>query len=146
MSPLKQSLKEQEGRVAGPYQAQVTQKQISLFCQAIGAKEGSVAPPTFLTAFRKGEFDLFKDLGFELSQVLHAEQEYEYENPLMAGDQVSFKTTLAHVLEKQSKSSSLQFLSFETQFQSVGADKQLPIGKAKTTVVIRSKRENHADS
>src|SRR4051812_12434444 len=102
-------LKNQVGKSVGPYQTEVTQSQVSLFCQAIGTQGSSVAPPTFLTTFRKGEFDLFSLLGVELSSVLHAEQEYQYENFLHAGDRVSFETVLSHVLEKQGSASWMQF-------------------------------------
>lgn len=137
------SLKEKIGNSSGITRAEVTQKQINEFCKAIGTKERAVAPPTFLTTFRRAEFDLFKTLGIELASVLHAEQEYQFENPLKAGDKLSFETTLSNVLEKQGSTSSMQFLTFVTEFHGERGGKALPIGKSKTTIVVRSKKENN---
>jgi hypothetical protein len=131
------SLKSEVGKDVGPYQEDVTADRILNFCRAIGATDSHQAPPTFLTVFRKAEFELFNQLGFDLSQVLHAEQEYEYEGVILAGDRVEFKTALTHVLEKQSTKSFMQFLTFETEIHSERNMNRLRIGKSKTTVVIR---------
>ena len=92
------SLKSEIGKTLGPYRDEVTQERIHSFCRAIGAKESLTAPPTFLTVFRKGEFDLFRLLGIELAHVLHAEQGYQYENFIQAGDIVQFETSVINVL------------------------------------------------
>jgi acyl dehydratase len=131
------SLKSEVGKQVGPYSDEVTAERIVNFCKAIGSTAFNEGPPTFLTVFRKGEFDLFNQLGFDLSQVLHAEQEYDYENPVIAGDRVEFKTALTQVLEKQNSRSFMQFLTFETEFQAQRESVVVRIGKSKTTIVIR---------
>jgi hypothetical protein len=133
------SLKSEIGIKSGPYQDQITLDRIHSFRKAIGAQLDLVAPPTFLTLFRRGEFDLFKVLGVELSRVLHAEQEYDYQHPILAGDQVHFETTLTQVLEKNGTSYRMQFLTFETDVQSQRDSTRVPVGKAKTMIVIREK-------
>ena len=127
------SLKTEVGKQAGPYREKVSAEKIAEFCKALGVPALNHAPPTFLTVFRRGEFELFKKLGLDLSNVLHAEQEYQYESALEAGDEVEFKTALIQVLEKQTPKASLQFLSFETEIHT----EKGKIGKAITQVVIR---------
>jgi hypothetical protein len=131
------SLKSEIGKKVGPYQDDVTAHRISSFCKAVGAEENGIAPPTFLTLFRKGEFELFQYLGLELSHVLHAEQEYQYEEGIQPGDRIHFETVLTQVLEKQSSSSKMQFLSFETHIQAERRSKIWRVGKSKTTIVVR---------
>ncbi len=136
------SLKSEVGKVAGPYMELVSPERIAQFCEAIGANTSRLgtegAPPTFLTVFRKAEFELFNRLGFDLSQVLHTEQEYQYTAPLMGRDQVEFTTVLTHVLEKLSVNHSMQFLTFETEFHALRDLEKIKIGLAKTTILIRS--------
>ena len=112
---------------------EVTQEKISAFCHAVGAQSDSVAPPTYFTVCRQGEFELFEALGVPLAHVLHADQEYTYEGDVCAGDVVVFQTTVVSDLEK--KNGALRFISFETHFVS-GRD-QSKLGTGKTTVVIR---------
>ena len=131
------SLKSEVGKVVGPYLEQVTSDRILNFCKAIGSVGSHEAPPTFLTVFREGEFELFRQLGFDLSQVLHAEQEYDYTHSVIAGDQLEFSTTLSHVLEKQSSKAFMQFLTFETEFFAKRKSEHLNIGRSKTVIVIR---------
>lgn len=131
------SLKSELGRKVGPYQDEVTANRILAFCQAIGIKNCEVAPPTFLTVFRKGEFELFQLLGIELSRILHAEQEYQYENAIRPGDKVQFETAVTQILEKQGSSYKMQFLTFETEFHSERGPQKFRVGKSKTTIVVK---------
>jgi hypothetical protein len=131
------SLKNEVGKEVGPYYDEVTAERIVNFCRAIGSSNDHEAPPTFLTIFRKGEFELFQKLGFDLSQVLHTEQEYEYESSILAGDRVEFVTSLTHVLEKKGSRSFMQFLTFETEFRVERNSLRIRLGKSKTTIVIR---------
>ena len=135
------SLKSLEGRGVGPYREHVSQDRISAFCTAVGARVDTQAPPTFFTVFRKGEFELFKELGIELARVLHAEQEYHLEGRVRAGDEVEFETTLVHVFEKQSKLGQMHFLTFETRFLVERELIMQSIGTAKTTIVVRDRKE-----
>ena len=131
------ALKSQVGMRSGPYRDEVTPNRILAFCQALGIPEGHTAPPTFLTLFRRGEFDLFQKLGIDLARILHAEQEYRYENSIQAGDGIRFETTIANVLEKQGSSYHMQFIIFETEVHAERNSQTLRVGKTKTTVVVR---------
>ena len=131
------SLKERVGEKSPLYKEQVTPQRLMDFCHAVGSHldhADGVAPPTFMTVFRKGEFDLFSELGLELSKVLHGEQEFQYFNPIRAGDTVEFQTQLSHVLEKKSATGSLHFMTFHTEVKVLDA----VAGLSKTVILVRS--------
>ncbi len=122
-------LKSAIGKKAGPYRDEVTEEKIATFRGAIGASMGKEAPPTYLTRCRHGEFDLFTELGISLSSVLHAEQEYRYEHPIVAGDVLEFETELSQAFEKKGSAGTLTFLIFETHVRGKGV--------TKSTIVIK---------
>lgn len=133
-SSLPLSLKDRVGETASGYRESADAERIRRFCEAVGAPISEVAPPTFMTVFRKGEFDLFSKLGIPLARVLHAEQEYVYRGVIRAGDEVTYETRLTHVLEKNGASGSMHFLTFETEVATASG----PAGLSKTTIVVRS--------
>jgi hypothetical protein len=96
-------LKSKEGARSKIYSETVTGERISKFSRAVGAEAhpNGIAPPTFMTVFRKGEFELFASLGLKLESLLHAEQLYDYRSDIRSGDRIEFHTTLSHVLEKK---------------------------------------------
>lgn len=131
------ALKSKIGSSSGVYRDEITLGRISAFCKAIGRAESHGAPPIFLTVLRRGEFDLFQKLGFDLANVLHAGQEYHYETPILPGNVVCFETVLSNVLEKKKDSTLMQFMTFETEFTAERKTEKVSIGKGKTTVVVR---------
>lgn len=140
------SLKSHVGMRSGVYRDKITPERISAFCSAIGLSKVStnvegtfVAPPTFMTVFRKGEFDLFQQLGIDLASILHAQQEYQYERSICSGDAILFETTLSNVLEKKGSSSQLQFITVETHVQAETASGVQSVGRSTTSVVVRNK-------
>ena len=135
MLPLKSKI----GTRSHHYEEEVTEKRIVDFCKAVGMSDTSKAPPTFLTVFRKGEFDLLQMLHLKLSNALHAEQEYDYEDSIRAGDRVRFETVVAQVVEKQSSTGRLQFLVLETEFEALHNGVSRRVGKAKSTIVFKER-------
>lgn len=127
------SLKERVGETSSPHFDDATAERLAAFSAAIGAPAREVAPPTFLTVGRKGEFELLQRLGVPLQRVLHGEQEYEYLRPIRAGDRVEYVTRLANVLEKRGTSSFMQFLIFETAFTVRGET----VARARTNIIHR---------
>lgn len=130
--------KSQEGAKSRVYKESVGRERLEKFCLAIGqrgpaALRVEVAPPTFMTVFRKGEFEIFDLLGLKLESLLHAEQGYQYKSDIRIGDEVEFQTQLSHVLEK--KGGALSFLTLETKFFS-GAR---AIGSSRTTIIVKGK-------
>src|SRR5690606_24251359 len=113
------SLQEKLGESSGPYEENISQERLEAFSKAVGAekflaKEG-IALPTFSTLFRKGEFALLDRLGIKLSQVLHAEQVYEYFLPIVPNMTVSYQTELSDYSHKKGSSGELHFLTFGTE-------------------------------
>ena len=135
------SLKSEIGRSAGPFYETVTSEQIVAFAKAVGLPETQIAPPTFMTVFRRGEFELLRLIGVDLSHILHAEQEYEYIQDLSAGDQIRIESKLSHVAEKQTSSVDMKFLTFETSIHIEGNSAESLAGKAKTLMVIRTQKK-----
>jgi acyl dehydratase len=75
------------------------------------------------------------DLGIQIKQVLHAEQEYEIRAPLLPGEEIHFSTKLTSVVEKKSKTASMAFMAFETEFVRL-ADQRV-VATARSTMVYR---------
>lgn len=120
------------GQTAGPYAELASEDRIAAFQKAIGTSDPGV-PPTFLTVFRRGEFELLERMGVSLAQVLHAEQEYEFFSELRSGDFLDFTTQLANAALKKGASGSLKFLTFETEFARNG----VRVAVARTILVVR---------
>jgi hypothetical protein len=131
---LPTDFKSKEGAKSRVYKESVSRERLEKFCLAIGQKApAQVAPPTFMTVFRKGEFEVFDLLGLKLEDVLHAEQIYQYGSDIQIGDDVEFQTQLTHVLEK--KGGALSFLTLETKFSSA----ERALGSSRTTIVVKGK-------
>ena len=64
-----------------------------------------VAPPTFITVIQlmtSGQVVLDQELGLDYSRVVHGEQEYRYERPLVVGDRIIATPRLASIETKKS--------------------------------------------
>ena len=64
-----------------------------------------VAPPTFITVIQlmtSGQVVLDQELGLDYSRVVHGEQAYRYERPLVVGDHIVATPTLASIETKKS--------------------------------------------
>jgi hypothetical protein len=125
--------KSQLGMKAGPYTEKVTREWLQGFCGAVGAPVSTVAPPTFVTVARKGEFEICKNLGVDLAHILHGEQEYRSFQDLNEGDTFTYTTTFQNVVEKQGSSGFLRIITLETLVEA-GAKK---IAESKTVFVHR---------
>lgn len=132
-------LKSFVGQKAGPYRKAISREHLQDFSRAVGAKPTPEAAPTFVTICRQGEFDLFQKMGIPLSKVLHAEQEYVYESPVMAGDTLVFETSVTQVLTKKGSLGSMHFMSLETAIYAERPEGQVKAVDARSTVVIRAK-------
>ena len=130
-------LKARIGKKVGPFREEVTSERVHAFCKAVHAPVSETAPATYLTRFRAGEFALFQELEIPLSRLLHAEQEYFYESPLIVGDTIEYETTFANVLSKSGNTGTMFFATFESRFRVVRSGKETPIGASRTTIVVR---------
>jgi acyl dehydratase len=73
-----------------------------------------VAPPTFVTVIQlmtSGQVVLDQELGLDYSRVVHGEQSYRYERPLVVGDTIKATPRLASIQAKKSN----EFLTIESE-------------------------------
>ncbi|QJQ10700.1 MaoC family dehydratase [Pseudomonas putida] len=114
------------GRSLGITTAEVEKGRLRFFAKAIGetdpvytdeaaAKAAGYrslpVPPTFLMCLGGEGRDVTEQLnlyGFDLGRILHAEQEFIYHKPAVAGDILTFDSKVVDVYEK--KGGALQFV------------------------------------
>ena len=119
------------GKEYPPYTITVERGRIKDFARAIGdanpfylddrigaASEWGdlIAPPTFLTTFRdeNDTGNLLRDLGVDISRVLHGEQEFEIHRPLRPGETFLCRSKVLDIYEKTGKSGPMAFVVRET--------------------------------
>ena len=76
-----------------------------------------IAPPTFAASFRDELADsgaLLRDLGVDISRVLHGEQEFESHRPLRPGETYLCRTKVLDIYEKTGRSGPMAFVVRET--------------------------------
>ncbi len=97
-----------------------------------------VAPPTFPASFHSAA-DLRELLGVGIKSLLHAEQAFEYERPILAGDRIYGATRVADVLEKPGPAGKMDVAIIEDE----GRDEEGNlVFKARRTLVVRAAKEN----
>ena len=120
------------GKEYPPYAVTVERGKIKEFARAIGdlnplylddrvgaASEWGdvIAPPTFAVTFRDEGADtgaLLRDLGTDISRVLHGEQEFELYRALVPGETFLCRPKITDVYEKSGKSGPMAFVVRET--------------------------------
>ena len=139
-------LKQLIGKSSKPMYFEVEKSQIRRFAMAIGeensvhfdekAAKGAgfsslVGPPTFASVFH--DIDPFlDDLGFEGKTFMHAEEEYEYYQPICAGDTLRVVHKMAEIYDRSAPKGKLIFFVIETR----GTDKKAkPVFKGKRLIV-----------
>ena len=121
-----------KGKEFAPYTVTVERGRIKDFARAIGdlnpfylddrvgaaSEFGDViAPPTFAITFRDENFDtnaLLKELGTDVSRILHGEQEFELHRPIRPGETFVCRPKLTDIYEKSGKSGAMAFIVRET--------------------------------
>ncbi len=114
------------GRVFEPTSAEVEKGRLRFFAKAIGetnpvytdeaeARRAGYAslpvPPTFLFSLEMENADPFawmKDVGMDLTRILHGEQTFTYHAPACAGDTLTFESRIDDIYDK--KGGALTFL------------------------------------
>jgi acyl dehydratase len=117
------------GKEYPPYAVTVERGRIKDFARAIGdlnpfylddavgrASEWGdiIAPPTFPISFRDESGDLLRDLGTDVSRLLHGEQEFEIVRQLRPGDTYLCRSTIVDQYEKRGKTGAMGFVVRET--------------------------------
>jgi acyl dehydratase len=121
-----------KGKEYPPYTVTVERGRIKDFARAIGdlnpfylddrvgaaSEFGDViAPPTFAITFRDEQADtatFLKDLGVDISRILHGEQEFELHRPVVAGETFLCRPRVTDIYEKSGKSGPMAFVVRET--------------------------------
>ncbi len=97
-----------------------------------------VAPPTFPASFHSAA-DLRELLGVGIKSLLHAEQSFEYERPILAGDRIYVSTKVADLLEKPGPAGKMDVAVIEDE----GRDEEGNlVFRARRTLVVRATKEN----
>jgi len=120
--------KDVKGKEYPPFVVTVERGKIKEFARAIGdlspfylddavgrAPEWGdiVAPPTFAIAFRDDNADtgsVLKDLGVDISRILHGEQEFESYKPIRPGETYLCRSRITDIYEKTGRSGAMAFV------------------------------------
>ena len=140
------------GRASPPTLNEVEKGTIRRFAEAIGdfnpvyydeeyARAAGyptvVAPPTFPACFHSAA-DLRELLGVGIKSLLHAEQSYEYERPILAGDRIFVATRVADIQERTGPSGRMDVAVIEDE----GRDEEGNlVFRARRTLVVRAAKE-----
>jgi acyl dehydratase len=141
------------GRASPPTLNEVEKGSIRRFAEAIGdynpiyydeeyARASGyptiVAPPTFPASFHSAA-DLRELLGVGIKSLLHAEQGFEYERPIFAGDRIYVATKVADVLERSGPAGRMDVAVIEDE----GRDEEGNlVFRARRTLIVRAAKEN----
>ena len=120
------------GKEFPPYAVTVERGKIKEFARAIGDLNPCylddevgraspwgdiIAPPTFPISFRDeraGTAALLRELGTDISRVLHGEQEFDLFRPITPGETFLCRTKILDVYEKTGRSGAMAFVVRET--------------------------------
>jgi acyl dehydratase len=140
-----------KGKEYAPFVVTVERGKIKEFARAIGdlspfylddtvgrASEWGdiIAPPTFPTTFRDENADtgaMLKDLGVDISRILHGEQEFEYWKPIRPGETYLCQSRITDIYEKAGRSGPMAFVRREMAV--VDADNEIVCRVSHITVV-----------
>ena len=121
-----------KGKEYAPFAVTVERGRIKEFARAIGdlspfylddavgrASEWGdiIAPPTFPVTFRDENADtgsMLRDLGVDISRILHGEQEFEHYKPIRPGETYLCRSRIADIYEKTGRSGPMAFVVRET--------------------------------
>ena len=117
-----------KGKEYPPFAVTVERGKIKEFARAIGdlspfylddavgrASEWGdiVAPPTFPITFRDENADtgvMLRDLGVDISRILHGEQEFEHFKPIRPGETYLCRSRVTDIYEKAGRSGAMAFV------------------------------------
>ena len=120
-----------KGKEYAPFVVTVERGKIKEFARAIGdlspfylddnvgrASEWGdiIAPPTFPITFRDENADtgaMLKDLGVDISRILHGEQEFEHFKPIRPGETYLCQSRITDIYEKTGRSGAMAFVARE---------------------------------
>ncbi len=138
------------GKTYEPVIFRVTDQRLKFFAKATGQTDpiyfdhdiavtqghrGIVCPPTFLIVVgmeQKNPFQFLEDLDVKIERMLHAGQEFIYEEIVYEGDKLRMDTKIIDMYDK--KEGLLQFCNLESKFTNQNSKH---IATLKNTIVAR---------
>ena len=138
------------GKTYEPVIFRVTDQRLKFFAKATGQTDpiyydhdiavsqghkGIVCPPTFLIVVgmeQKNPFQFLEDLDIKIERMLHAGQEFIYEEIVYEGDKLRMDTEIIDMYDK--KEGLLQFCNLESKFTNQNSKH---IATLKNTIVAR---------
>jgi hypothetical protein len=133
-----------KGKVFPPFSYMVERGKLREFLRAIGDDVNkanvpdAIVPPTFATVFLFSGGDgldgTLKEIGIDIFNVLHAEQEYEYFVPVRVGDTVTGQIEVKDVYTKGGRSGQLNFVELELAYKN---QHDQPVLRETTIFVVR---------
>jgi hydroxyacyl-ACP dehydratase HTD2-like protein with hotdog domain len=123
---------------------------VQLFCQAIGSTNAAhwnleaarlagfsacPVPPTFLKAVETDHFTsaaILQLIKVPMHSVLHAEQSFDYLEPVYVGDAIEIKRTIADIYDK--REGLLSFIVVDTEFRR----QDTKVCESRQTLVVRN--------
>lgn len=141
-----------KGKEYAPYVVHVERGKIKEFARAIGDLSpfylddevgraspwgDIIAPPTFAITFRDEKADtasMLKDLGTDISRILHGEQEFEHYKPIRPGDTLLCRARISDIYEKAGRSGAMAFVVRETTVTDADND---VVAKVRGITVVR---------
>jgi len=139
-------MKQMIGKATRPTRFEIEKGQIRRFAAAIGEEnpihnseeaataagfKSIVAPPTFGAAL-DATASLITELGLDSRSTMHAEEEYEYFRPLVAGDVITVVHKVTDAYDKAAPNGRLQFVVVETRATDA---KSKPVFKGRRVLV-----------
>jgi len=138
------------GKTYEPVIFRVTDQRLKFFAKATGQTDpiyydhdiaisqghkGIVCPPTFLIVVgmeQKNPFQFLEDLDVKIERMLHAGQEFIYEEIVYEGDKLRMDTKIIDMYDK--KEGLLQFCNLESKFTNQHSKQ---VATLKNTIVVR---------
>lgn len=123
-----------------PFKVAVDRERLQLFAKAIGETDpqfsNDIAPPTFLKAI-DGENNssriILDALKVDLKRVLHAEQQFDYVEPVRAGDCITVERSVLDIYDK--REGALEFIVIESVLSN---QIRKVVGRTRQLVMVRN--------
>ncbi len=134
-----------KGKVFAPFSYTVERGKVREFLLAVGEEERAnylgddpALPPTFPTVFTfwggSNTEGTLKQIGVEIWNVLHAEQEYEYLAPIHVGDTITGQGRVDDIYAKGGRSGQLEFVELVTEYKNQNG---LPVLRERASIIVR---------
>ncbi len=128
------------GLSLAPFKVTIDGERVQLFAKAIGETDpqflNDIVPPTFLKAI-DGENNssrlILEMLNVDLTRILHAEQQFDYLEPVRAGDCITVDRRVLDIYDK--RDGELEFIVIESVLSN---ESRAVVGRARQLVMVRN--------